>query len=436
MQLWLRYAGTIREKCVKLEFSRYHYVTQPNDGKEVRETLSKIGALSDESRKESRNIPRAWVQIQACPQKIYITPGVSPDIQRALGWERCVETSTHPKRAGPRSGGSRVRLPAHAKRTEMSSREKQRDWVKLSALPTRIETSLKGFLDRDELKLREERLELSSPNFLTHFSLLFPKKDPGIRWWRDGAADGLVLGDVFNSARKKPMYCPSAVFKEIQCTEIVPMYYEKHSRRAENDLTGLWLAEDLDSLVWLTLIGWRRIKHSEDWKIDDNVFHGHRKTVSRRSFRSWVRKSMWSGNDHWNQGEGGLVVNISTQWTGSVGSSPSQVRCCVIHPLKSVAVKEVWKSEQNWDADQGASHHLLADVEEMYMWQMENSWPWRQNEKMRRQKESREKVSLPFFATRKRLIFRKTNSCAIDCLLCSFDDNRNSKFFERRRVLR
>ena len=44
---------------MQMELSREHYVTHPDDGKEVRETQTKVTALSDVSGKESRKIPRA-----------------------------------------------------------------------------------------------------------------------------------------------------------------------------------------------------------------------------------------------------------------------------------------------------------------------------------------------------------------------------------------
>ena len=60
---------------------------------------------------------------------------------------------------------------------------------------------------------------------------------------------GLVLENVNNSVREKPMYCPSTVIKERQCIEVAPVFYGEHSKRAESDVTEIWLADDLDSLV-------------------------------------------------------------------------------------------------------------------------------------------------------------------------------------------
>ncbi len=86
-QLWLRYAEITREKCLQVKLFREHYVTQPDHGKEVRKTWIRIRALREESKRESWSIPKTWVQVHACQQKINITSGCLqyPDIQNKTG---------------------------------------------------------------------------------------------------------------------------------------------------------------------------------------------------------------------------------------------------------------------------------------------------------------------------------------------------------------
>ena len=116
-RLWLCYAGKMRKKCVQMKLSRDYYETQINEEKEVQETWIKNRDISEEFREESRNTSRTLIQVQACRQKINITSGCLQHfyIQEELGGVSagcCVELSA----------GSWLKLPAHPKRIEMSSR--------------------------------------------------------------------------------------------------------------------------------------------------------------------------------------------------------------------------------------------------------------------------------------------------------------------------
>ncbi len=166
----------MREKCVQMKLSRYYYETQLKDEKEVQNTWIKMRALGEEFREKSRNIPRTWIEVQACRHKINITSGSLQhlDIQNELGWgsdECCVETST----------GSWMKLPAHPKKIKMNSRslrdwvKSERDLVKLSALPKRIEMSSRESPDRCWTTWGGGgRVWIfSSPEISTHFLLLF-----------------------------------------------------------------------------------------------------------------------------------------------------------------------------------------------------------------------------------------------------------------------
>ena len=64
---------------------------------------------------------------------------------------------------------------------ELQEAEKERDWLKLSALPKRIGTRS---LDRDELDLKRGENGVFESNFSTHFSLLFLTK-----WFRNSMAE-------------------------------------------------------------------------------------------------------------------------------------------------------------------------------------------------------------------------------------------------------
>ncbi len=115
--------------------------------KEVQETSNSNKSLELWVCKESQNIPRTWIQVHTCQEKMNITSGcLQPlHIQKELGWrsaECCVETSA----------GSWVKLPALSKRIEMSPRES----------PARCWKIWGGRV-----------CSISSPNFLTHFTLLF-----------------------------------------------------------------------------------------------------------------------------------------------------------------------------------------------------------------------------------------------------------------------
>ncbi len=40
--------------------------------------------------------------------------------------------------------------------------------------------------------------------------------------------------------------------------------------------------------------------------------------------------------------------------------------------------EDICTSKENWDEDQWASFHLVADAQKMCTWRMEDFWPWRQ----------------------------------------------------------
>ncbi len=249
LQLWLRYARTMCEKCVQMKLSREYHETQPNGEKEVQETWNKMRASSEEFREESRNIPRTWIRVQACRKKINITSGCQhhPDIQKELGWEStesCVETSAGEvacisKENWDELQESERETPWSRRETGWSCLHSQRElrWV-----PGDLQIVTNWIWGEENLKFIES---------LFFDSLLSANSDRMIlEWWRRvGAVVGLLLEDCINSVREKPMSCPSTVFKERQCIEVVPVYYGEHSRRAKSDVTELWLADDLVSLV-------------------------------------------------------------------------------------------------------------------------------------------------------------------------------------------
>ncbi len=299
----------MRKLCVKMcANENVHYTSQPDDGKEVRETWTKIRALSDESRKESWSIPRTSVQIQACQQKINATSECLRclNIQRAQGWgsaECCAVRSTQPKRAGTKIC-SWLKLPALPKRIEMNSsslRKRETEWGCLHSQRESRRVPEELSIVTNWLEERSDR-SFQVPTFRLTSLCYFWENDQGIRWQRVLVVVGLLLDEVINFACEKPIYCPSTVLKEKQCTEVVPMYYGESSRRAESDVTELWLADDLGPLVCKTLIGWRKKKHVEDWKGVDNVFHGHRKSCSKEKSEQLSEEVIvkWKGTLRWS----------------------------------------------------------------------------------------------------------------------------------------
>ncbi len=205
------------EADVHKKLSRDYCQTQLNDEKEVQETRIKVRAVSEEFREDSRNIPRAWVQVQACRHKINITSGSLQhlDIEKELDWgsaECCVGTSAS-------------------------------SYVNLSAHPKRIDVSPMRPSDRDELNLRGEEFGVFQvPTLPLTFLCYFWQR-------RAGAVAGPVFENVIISVREKPMCFPGTVFKERQCIEVTCVYCGELSRKAESDVTELWLADDFDSLV-------------------------------------------------------------------------------------------------------------------------------------------------------------------------------------------
>ncbi len=89
----------------------------------------------------------------------------------------------------------------------------------------------------------------SSYNSSTHLSLLFRTE-----WFWNSVAE--IRGSRGAGTWGHHQFCAREVnvffwhrVKERQCFEVAQVFYGEHSRRAQSDVTELWLADDLDSLV-------------------------------------------------------------------------------------------------------------------------------------------------------------------------------------------
>ncbi len=163
-------------------------------------------------------------------------------------------------------------------------------------------------------------------------------------WWLDSRVVArLVVDDVSNFVREKPMYYTGAMFRKTQRIEIVPAYYIEFSelKTCINDLLS-----KTDFQLSARESGHCLIMYSIDARKDHKL----------KSFRKSVWKSMWIKNQQLSQGDGGLVVNISARRTIDMGLSPGPlVRCCVMDHVAMRREIDVLTSKENWDEDQRSS---------------------------------------------------------------------------------
>ncbi len=139
-------------------------------------------------------------------------------------------------------------------------------------------------------------------------------------------------------------------------------------------------------------------------------------TLKSSKIEAQGANQIYSGSEYCDQGDGGLVVNILAQRDGSVGSSPSQERLVIMDNVeKQLKWVIVSLTEEIWDGNQEASHHLLAEFERTCTW-LTYPWPWRTS--WETEKERKQITSQPENGWFSEL--RKDWFCAIDNLLCSF----------------
>ena len=205
---------------------------------------------------QTRSLAMSLKTVSEHPKDMNTSLGLPTEDQLHV---RVSATSRHPKRSGMRicrvlSGDvcrklGEVSCTSKENRDELQESEKETGW-------SQRETWWSCLHSQRELRWVPENLQITAedpdggkfevfrvPTFpFTSLCCLW-QNDSGIQLRRLGAVVELVIGDVINSGREKPTFCPSIVFKK-----------DKKSY-----VTGLWLADDLDPLVWWTLIGWRWI---------------------------------------------------------------------------------------------------------------------------------------------------------------------------------